>query len=386
MTAASSRRRTTCWNAWLSIVPGNGAHNSRRLALRNEHRRSQFCSRSTTETPSPHLGKDLGSIRDRRIERRTRSTFMQQDVGHYRWSRRHRAARASALNFLITHAQSLRPPDGGARHRTQLPEARDLLGGCYLEPGLRHHGNHDQPVRFEPTPEHLHFLHALFVRCSKAMTGMDQRPRGSRDPRGGRESLRAGPEPAAIVHIREPVAASVGGSAAQVGRRRSLCQSFDNIEDTLTVERFQVFDLSDAGVPCALEPAVLRPAPGRRSHSGTDRSAAAFKCASSMRRGASSNTRHCAHVQEGLKTWRKHNAAMILATQTADDFCVGGSAAHDVESCPTKLLLANPAVDRRHYAEPFQLNEMELIRRTGLIPRQQILLKRPTWQSPSLWQ
>jgi type IV secretion system protein VirB4 len=27
-----------------------------------------------------------------------------------------------------------------------------------------------------------------------------------------------------------------------------------------------------------------------------------------------------AYVQDGLKTWRKHNAAMILATQTVDDF------------------------------------------------------------------
>jgi hypothetical protein len=27
-----------------------------------------------------------------------------------------------------------------------------------------------------------------------------------------------------------------------------------------------------------------------------------------------------AYVQDGLKTWRKRNAAMILATQTADDF------------------------------------------------------------------
>ena len=31
-----------------------------------------------------------------------------------------------------------------------------------------------------------------------------------------------------------------------------------------------------------------------------------------------------------------------------------------VESCPTKLLLANPSLDRRHCAELFQLNDMEL--------------------------
>ena len=48
-----------------------------------------------------------------------------------------------------------------------------------------------------------------------------------------------------------------------------------------------------------------------------------------------------------------------------------------MESCPTKLLLANPALDRARYADLFQLNEMELDLLTGLMPRQQILLKRP---------
>ena len=84
-----------------------------------------------------------------------------------------------------------------------------------------------------------------------------------------------------------------------------------------------------------------------------------------------------AYVQEALKTWRKRNAAMILATQTVDDFASADLLRTVVESCPTKLLLANPALDRRQYAELFQLNEMELDLLTALIPRQQILLKRP---------
>ena len=83
------------------------------------------------------------------------------------------------------------------------------------------------------------------------------------------------------------------------------------------------------------------------------------------------------YLVEALKTWRKHNAAMILATQTVDDFASVDLLRTIVEGCPTKLLLANPAVDGRHYAELFQLNEMELDLLTGLIPRQQILLKRP---------
>ena len=67
-----------------------------------------------------------------------------------------------------------------------------------------------------------------------------------------------------------------------------------------------------------------------------------------------------AYVQEALKTWRKRNAAMLLATQTIDDFASADLLRTVVESCPTKLLLANPALDRAQYAELFQLNETEL--------------------------
>ncbi len=47
-----------------------------------------------------------------------------------------------------------------------------------------------------------------------------------------------------------------------------------------------------------------------------------------------------------------------------------------VESCATKLLLANPAFNPNQYAELFQLNEMELQLLGTLLPRQQVLLKR----------
>ena len=83
-----------------------------------------------------------------------------------------------------------------------------------------------------------------------------------------------------------------------------------------------------------------------------------------------------AYIHEALKTWRKRNAAMILATQAIDDFASADLLRAVVESCPTKLLLANPALDRRQYADLFQMNEMELDLMSGLVPRQQILLKR----------
>ena len=83
-------------------------------------------------------------------------------------------------------------------------------------------------------------------------------------------------------------------------------------------------------------------------------------------------------MQEALKPWRKRNAAMVLATQTVDDFASADMLRTVIESCPTKLLLANPALDRRQYGELFQMNEQELDLLAHLMPRHQILLKRPS--------
>ena len=84
-----------------------------------------------------------------------------------------------------------------------------------------------------------------------------------------------------------------------------------------------------------------------------------------------------AFIVEALKTWRKKNAAMILATQSSDDLLQSDILPHIVESCPTKMFLANPGMDRRAYAEIFHLNQTEVDRIAGLIPKQQILIKRP---------
>ena len=83
------------------------------------------------------------------------------------------------------------------------------------------------------------------------------------------------------------------------------------------------------------------------------------------------------YITEALKTWRKKNAAMILATQSTDDLLHSEMLAVVVESCPTKMFLANPSADRQAYGEIFHLNETEVDLIAQLIPKQQILLKRP---------
>ena len=65
-----------------------------------------------------------------------------------------------------------------------------------------------------------------------------------------------------------------------------------------------------------------------------------------------------AYVQEALKTWRKRNAAMMLATQTARRLRVGRPAPHrrrelSDASCCWRIRRST----RQQYAELFQLNE-----------------------------
>ena len=151
------------------------------------------------------------------------------------------------------------------------------------------------------------------------------------------------------------------------------------MDDTLTVEQLQVFDFEAMrAYPILLEPLLFYVLHRVVARIQDPAEAGSLKlCVMDEAWRFIQHPTLRSYVQEGLKTWRKHNAAMILATQTVDDFASVDLLRTIVESCPTKLLLANPAVDRRHYAELFQLNEMELDLLTGLVPRQQILLKRP---------
>lgn len=68
---------------------------------------------------------------------------------------------------------------------------------------------------------------------------------------------------------------------------------------------------------------------------------------------------------------------MILATQSSEDIIGSEMLSAVVESCATKMFLANPGMDQQIYREIFHLNETEAERIAGLRPKQQILVKRP---------
>ena len=63
------------------------------------------------------------------------------------------------------------------------------------------------------------------------------------------------------------------------------------------------------------------------------------------------------YLAEAAKTWRKKNAALVLATQSAVDVTATPGAAALLESIPTKLFLANPELPDA-VGELFRLNEL----------------------------
>ena len=81
------------------------------------------------------------------------------------------------------------------------------------------------------------------------------------------------------------------------------------------------------------------------------------------------------YLAEAAKTWRKKNAALILATQSAGDVTGTAGAEALLESMPTKLFLANLELPEKA-AATFRINPAEVNTIRGLIPKRELYLRR----------
>ncbi|MYF39031.1 MAG: hypothetical protein F4219_09785 [Gammaproteobacteria bacterium] len=79
---------------------------------------------------------------------------------------------------------------------------------------------------------------------------------------------------------------------------------------------------------------------------------------------------------EAAKTWRKRNAALLLATQSVTDITETPGAAPLLESMPTKLFLANPDFPAAGQST-FQLSDAELRLIRQLQPKRELYVRRP---------
>jgi type IV secretion/conjugal transfer VirB4 family ATPase len=153
---------------------------------------------------------------------------------------------------------------------------------------------------------------------------------------------------------------------------------FDHVADTVTFARLQCFDfegMEDMGA--ALEPVLFYLLHRANDIVVDPARAAEFKLCvvdEAWRFCANPITR--AYIATALRTWRKKNAAMILATQSVSDLTDAEGLRPILDNCPTKILLANPTLDAALYGDVLKLSPSEQARVRNLIPKRQFLLKR----------
>jgi type IV secretory pathway VirB4 component len=86
------------------------------------------------------------------------------------------------------------------------------------------------------------------------------------------------------------------------------------------------------------------------------------------------------YLRDWLKTLRKLNAVVILATQNLSDIFNSGISDVVMEACPTKILLANAEaanVQSRRLYEAVGLNDREIQIVQGAIPKRQYYVISP---------
>ena len=82
------------------------------------------------------------------------------------------------------------------------------------------------------------------------------------------------------------------------------------------------------------------------------------------------------YLAEAARTWRKRNAALILATQSVSDVVGGAATGALIESIPNRLFLSIPDLSDKA-AEGLQLTPAEAAVIRGLIPKRELFARNP---------
>jgi type IV secretion/conjugal transfer VirB4 family ATPase len=371
-------------NAYLATVPGNYALNVRQMLITNANYAdySFLFTLHSGDSENRHLRREHLAVLETNHKTLYFFNLHSSDTAHTLILGRTGSGKSFLLNFLITNLQKYEPYtfifDLGGSFASQTK----LFEGSYIRAGIESREFKINPFSLPPTKANLDFL-ALFVRVlAESQGGERLTPSQERELYEQIENL---------YQIEDPGLRTLGTLAntlrrdfdARLYKWKQGGQFgflFDNADDNVTLSRFQCFDFQEMKeYPQVLEPLlfyILHRADAIISDPKITHIFKAFFIDEAW--VFLKNPALKAYISQALRTWRKHNAGLILSTQSLEELRQSEILDILIETCGTKIFLANPDLDRELYREQFHLNERELELVTGLIPKQQMLIKTPT--------
>jgi len=369
-------------NAFLAAVPGNHVFNLRSLYLLNTNY-ADFSFLFTLHSGQPrnqHLRHEYLAVLETNHHTPYFLNLHYRDVAHTMILGRTGAGKSFLLNFLITNLQKYDPHTFIFDLGGSFESLTQLFGGSYVRVGRESEGFKINPFSLPPTKENLDFL-ALFLKVLIQGTKAGELdPATERDLFHQVENLYAvDPSLRTLGVLANTLGRDIANRLSKWTRGGQFGFLFDNAEDTISFSRFQCFDFQRMSqYPELLEPLLFYILHRANAVIADRQISAVFKAF--FIDEAWVFLKHPAiqrYVVEALKTWRKHNAAMVLSTQSLDELKRSDILDVIIESCATKIFLANPDMDRELYRRQFHLNENEVELISGLIPKRQFLIKTP---------
>src|SRR6266852_3344967 len=366
-------------NAFLAAVPGNHAFNLRYLYLLNTNY-ADYSFLFTLDSGHPrnaHLRQEYLAVLETNHGTPYFFNLHHRDVAHSLVLGRTGVGKSFLLNFLITNLQKYAPHTFIFDLGGSFESLTKLFGGSYVRVGLESQDFKINPFALPPTKENVDFL-TLFVKVLAGNAKFD--PATEREIYQQIENLyTVDAELRTLGVLANTLPHTLSEHLAKWTRGGQFGCLFDNPADTISFSTFQCFDFQKMSqYPEILEPLLFYILHRANEVIRDQAISSVFKAffideAWVFLRNASIQK----YVTEALKTWRKHNAAMILSTQSVDELRRSDLLDVILESCVTKIFLANPDMDRELYRRHFHLNEQEVELIAGLLPKQQFLLKTP---------
>jgi type IV secretion/conjugal transfer VirB4 family ATPase len=368
-------------NAYFATVPGNYALNLRKLYLLNSNYAdlSFLFTILPGETRNAHLGSEYLAVLETDNSTPYFLNLHNGEVAHTLILGMTGSGKSYFCNFVLQNAQKYAPQTYIFDIGGSFQSLTTIFGGSYLNVGQDARDFTINPFSLAPTKENLQFLFSFF---RVLIEGNEQRYRlDFKEERRLWDAI----ERMYVLELEQRTVSSFSNIIGELKERLHRWTQggqygflFDNPQDTLSFSRFQTFNFAGWGdAPEVLEPLLFYVLHRASNEIADPKKLASFKLFlmdeawlfiknETIRR----------YIVSAQKTWRKHNAAMILATQSIKELEESGMLQIVSESCPTKIFLANPEMDRELYRDAFHLNDTELELIAGLVPPGQMLIRK----------